>query len=470
MNKNQKKMGRREFLGGSAKLAFASSAFAMLNKANKVKADPAGPNEPPAIPVEKMRVALVGTGHRGTSTWGSKMVKPYSEYVEMVALCDINPKRLKVAQELIGTDAPTYLAKDFDCMIEETKPDAVIVTTPDCFHYKYAIRAMELGCNAIVEKPLATDAEQCQKLLDAEIRTGKKIIVTFNARHGGSAEEIKKILLSSDLGRIISAEFEEYLDIDHGASYFRRWHGKIRFSGSLLVHKASHHFDQMNWWLDAEPVEVHAFGKVDFYGKNNPFRARNCRNCTFKDKCDFYWDITEKERLVKLYVNCEDADGYLRDSCVWDNDIDTYDTMTVEVKYNNGVLLSYSLNAYMPYEGQLIAFNGEKGRLDVRNYSRQPWDVEQDADFRLTESFKDTKTWTVQKPERKGDDFAHGGSDQKLKDLILKPNQPDQLAQLAGSRAGVMSSLIGIAARKSIETGQRIKIADLVKFPLNWQW
>ncbi len=80
--------------------------------------------------------------------------------------------------------------------------------------------------------------------------------------------------MSGTLGRIISAEFMEYLDIDHGASYFRRWHGKSRFSGTLLCHKASHHFDQINWFLDAEPVEVSAFGDVAFYGKNNPFRGK----------------------------------------------------------------------------------------------------------------------------------------------------------------------------------------------------
>jgi len=461
MNKSEKILGRREFLGHSAKLAIGALTFNIAGKSTA-----AG-----AASSKKMKVALVGTGHRGTSTWGKDLIGPYSEYVEMVGLCDINPKRLDAAKRLIGTDAPSYPAKDFDRMIKETKPDSVIICTPDCFHYEHAVRAMELGCDAIVEKPLATEAEQCQQLLDTELKTGRKITTTFNARHGNTAEEIKKNLLSGELGRIISAEFQEYLDIDHGASYFRRWHGKIRFSGSLLVHKASHHFDQMNWWLDAEPEEVNAFGRVAFYGKNNSFRSRNCRGCPFSDKCDFYWDIMEKERMVKLYVECEDADGYLRDGCVWDNDIDTYDTMTVEVKYNNGVLLSYSLNAYMPYEGQRIAFNGEKGRLDARNYNRQPWEVgDKRADFRLTKSFKDTKTWTIQRTKSKKGEFSHGGSDYDIKDLILKPNQPDPLDQLAGSRAGVTSSLIGIAARKSIETGKRIKIADLIDFPSTWKW
>ena len=67
----------------------------------------------------------------------------------------------------------------------------------------------------------------------------------------------------------------------------------MRFSGSLLCHKASHHFDQMNWWLESEPVEVNAFGKVAFYGKNHSFRSTHCRKCSFTDQCRFYWDITK---------------------------------------------------------------------------------------------------------------------------------------------------------------------------------
>lgn len=455
MQDNLSKMDRRDFLGKGTKLAAAATALSAFA--------PTAPSK--AAQGEKLKVALVGTGSRGSQTWGKNLIEPLGDYLEMVALCDINLKRVKYAQQFLGIDVPLFHSQDFERMINETKPNAVIITTPDCFHAEYAIRAMEMGCDAISEKPLATEANQCQRLLDAEIDTGKKVTTTFNARHGNSAEEIKRFILSGKLGRIISAEFHEYLDTDHGASYFRRWHGKKRFSGSLLVHKASHHFDQMNWWLDAEPVEVHAFGKVDFYGSNNGFRGRNCRSCSFQQKCPFYWDITTSGRMKDLYVNCEDADGYLRDGCVWDNDIDTYDSMTVEVKYNSGVILAYTLNAYMPYEGQSIAFNGENGRLDVRNWQRQPWKTENAADFRFTKIFGETKTWGVN--SGRGE---HGGADMKLKRIMFVPGEKDELAKLAGSRAGVMSSLIGIAARISIETGERININELVEFPLKWKW
>ncbi|MGP8329172.1 MAG: Gfo/Idh/MocA family protein [Methanosarcinaceae archaeon] len=454
MKTNNLKTGRREFLKESTKIVAGISALSMGLSSNEA-----------AAAAGKKRVALVGTGIRGTRTWGKNLLEQLSGEVEMVGLCDINPKRVEYAKKYIGINAPTFAAEDFDRMIKETKPDAVIITTPDCFHAKYAVRAMELGCDAICEKPLATEAEQCQKLMDTEVKTGKRIITTFNVRYMTEAEEIKKVIMSGELGRIISAEFTEYLDIDHGASYFRRWHGKAQFSGTLLLSKASHHFDQMNWTLDADPETVHAFGKVAFYGKNNSFRARNCRTCPFTNKCDFYWDITKDKAMMDLYVKNEDADGYLRDGCVWDNDIDTYDSMTAEVKYNNGVLLNYSMNAFLPYEGQSIAFNGEKGRLDVRLFHRQPWEVASTQQFRLTRNFKETRTWSVEPGVG-----SHGGADAKLKNMLFSANQPDPLGKMAGSRAGVMASIVGIAARKSIETGETVNIDELVTFPLTWGW
>ena len=445
MSTNNPNLNRRKFVTKSAKAITAISLAPTISIAGMNKK------------AMKLKVVLVGTGIRGSLTWGKELVGPYDEFLEMVGLCDINHKRMQAAKEIIGTKAKTYHSNDFDRMIKEQKPDIVIVTTTDCFHVDYIVRAMELGCDVISEKPIATEAEQCQRILDVEKNTGQKVLVGFNARFGNDSDDMKRILSSGELGKIISIDFQEYLDTDHGASYFRRWHGKIKNSGSLLVHKSSHHFDLINWLLEADPVEVQAIGKVAFYGSNGKIRGKNCRNCAHTASCDFYWDMTQDKRSMKLYAACEDVDHYYRDGCVWDNSIDSYDTSSVQVKYDNGTQLTYTLNAFLPYEGQYICFSGENGRLDVRLNNRQPWEPGAPYEFRLTKDRQTTKTWT-QKPGQGG----HGGADEQVKDLFFKPNQPDATGQKAGSRAGVMSSLIGIAARKSIETRKAVLISDLI--------
>ena len=255
-----------------------------------------------------------------------------------------------------------------------------------------------------------------------------------------------------------SVDFNWYLDVSHGADYFRRWHRLKNRGGSLWVHKATHHFDLASWWLDAEPVEVTARGSLEKYGRNGAFRHTNCRPCPHKEKCVFYTDITKDERKRRLYVEAESADGYHRDGCVFREDVDIYDTMSALITYSNGVTMTYSLNAFMPFEGHRIAFNCERGRIEMRHFDTQPWQKDESVEFHVTTSFGERRELPA--PILEG---GHGGGDPILLDTIFAGSvRPDHL-KLPGSRAGALSCLTGIAARRSCEERRPIRIAELVK-------
>src|SRR5690606_6151295 len=151
--------------------------------------------------------------------------------------------------------------------------------------------------------------------------------------------------------------------------------------------------------------------------------------------------------------------GYLRDGCVFRADVDIFDTMNAVVQYSNGVNMSYSLNAFMPFEGYRLAFNGTKGRLEIRDYERQPWKVDSPTEIYLTRSFGERER--IEVPQATG---GHGGGDDILLNLVFRNvDVPAHLA-LPGSRAGALSCLTGIAARKSSDqNGQLVKIDDLVR-------
>jgi predicted dehydrogenase len=370
-------------------------------------------------------------------------------------------------------------------MMRETKPDVLIVTTVDATHDEFIIKGMKMGADIITEKPMTTDEVKCQNILDTERETGKNVVVTFNYRYSPHRHQLKELLAEGRIGKVTSADFHWYLDTRHGADYFRRWHRLRENSGTLLVHKATHHFDLLNWWLDSDPLEVFGNGALEFYGKNGPFRHTHCRPCPHKDDCQFHWDITRTRRRrpapdpataqaagntaerartrgrrasnMDLYVANEQYDGYHRDGCVFREDIDIYDKMAVQIKYANNVHVSYSLTTYSPYEGYRIAFNGTKGRLEAWIQERQPWERKDHDELRLTDNFGETQI--IEVPKGGG---GHGGGDTRLRDRIFKdPNAPDPLRQSAGTRDGAMSVLIGVAARKSIEEGKKINIADL---------
>jgi predicted dehydrogenase len=342
-------------------------------------------------------------------------------------------------------------------MCDTVKPELLTVTTVDRFHADYIVKALDRGIDVITEKPMVTDEAQCQRVLDAETRNTRKIVVGFNYRFAPKHVKIKEILQSGAIGTVTGVDFHWYLDTTHGADYFRRWH-RLRENGSLWTHKATHHFDLINWWLAADPVEVQAYGELSHYGAKGPFHHTNCRPCPDKGACPFYWDISKGGRGMTLYTEAESVDGYLRDGCVFKNDIDIWDTMSASIRYSNNVLMSYSLNTFMPIEGYHLAFNGTKGRLEVRDYERQPWEPGMETDISLIRNFG-----TREKVEIPKADGGHGGGDSRLQDLIFrKVDAPDYL-RLPDSRAGAMSCLTGIAARKSVIDKRAVKIADLVK-------
>lgn len=437
---------RREFLNTLAKASLAATAANFAG----------GHNALASSSLNKKKVALVGTGIRGTGMWAHDLLRNHGERVEMVGLCDLNRMRAALCQRYLGGTIPAFT--DLDLMLKTTKPHALIIATKDSTHHEQIIRGLEAGCEVITEKPMTTDAQKCRAILEAEKRTGKRVAVTFNYRYSTIAEKLKKMLMENTIGTVTSVDFHWYLDVYHGADYFRRWHAYKESSGTLFVHKATHHFDLVNWYLEADPVEVSARGELRKYGRNGAFRGRNCRTCSFQKQCEFYWDIQQEPELVALYADCESEDGYLRDACVFRNDIDIYDTMVAHVRYSNGALMSYSLNAFMPYEGFQIAFNGTKGRIEARVFERQPWEEKTPIVVRVTKNFGGAEVFEVQEIEE-----GHGGGDGRMQRMLFDPTMPDPYKQRADSRAGAMSILTGIAAVQSVETGRAVKIEELLR-------
>ena len=268
-------------------------------------------------PGQKIKLALVGTGSRGSSLWGKSILTEFKDVCEFVGLCDINPGRVAYVKSYMGVTCPTFT--NIDAMLKEVKADYIIVTTVDATHDEMIVKSLNAGFNVITEKPMTTDEDKCRKILEAEKKSGKKVTVAFNYRHSVHAMQLKELLAANRVGKITSVDFNWYLNVHHGADYFRRWHGRMAKGGSLWVHKATHHFDLLNWWLNSEPVEVSAYGSLEHYGKNNAFRGTKCRGCEHKPNCKFYWDITANKQNVNLYVNNEQHDGYIRDGCVWSN-------------------------------------------------------------------------------------------------------------------------------------------------------
>ena len=426
---------------------------------------------------KRKRYAHVGLGSRAYM-YQRAVNDTYKDYCEMVGLCDVNEGRLKLYQQRIkdadGKDIPIFHADDFDEMIEKTHPDVVIVTTVDGFHHEYIIRGLELGCDVITEKPMTIDRKKCQKIIDTQKKTGGKCTVTFNYRYSPPRSQVKDILMSGEIGEVLSVDFHWLLNTFHGADYFRRWHSQKKFSGGLMVHKATHHFDLVNWWLSAIPVSVMAQGKREFYVPEMARRFgleshhERCHTCPEKDKCGFELDLEQSRGLKQLYLDNEKYDSYFRDRCVFRPDIDIEDTMNVIVQYDDNVQMSYSLNAFNSWEGYMINFNGTKGRLEHQVQESIYISGTDTVQGGLQEGGTYTRVIPLRGPAKEYEPWSgeggHGGGDRvMLDDIFLPEKKKEKYLRAADQRSGAYSILTGVAANICFKTHREVKIADLVK-------
>lgn len=437
------------------------------------------------------RYGLIGTGSRAGMYIGA-IIGDHADVATLVAWSDPNPGRLEYYERYFseaGLPWPTrYDVTDVERMVTEEQIARVVVTSPDFTHAEYVSRILLAGADVVVEKPLTIDADGVRRIHAAMQESGREVITTFNYRYSPRNSSLKQLIASGQIGSVTSVHFEWALDTVHGADYFRRWHRYKVNSGGLLIHKASHHFDLVNWWIDASPVRVFASGGLRFYGAENA-RARGLgdrpkRGTGNADSDPFSLDLSQDATQKALYLDVEHHDGYLRDRDVFDEGITIEDNLAVIVDYDSGATMSYSLNAHSPWEGYRVTVNGTEGRAELEVVERGAVLVGEDGrvvvDPSANPSAKPGSAAGVD-PRPNGERLvlqrhwqaaeevpipdgigSHGGGDAYLLDHLFHRTKVDEpFHRVAGFIDGVKAVSVGIAANRSLETGTPIRYADL---------
>jgi predicted dehydrogenase len=443
------------------------------------------------------RVAIVGTGSRARLY--TRGLAERSGYA-VAALCDPSPTRMAYHNRLLasaGRPAASAWSPDgFAAMLATDDIAEVVVATVDDLHDRYIVAAVEAGCRVVTEKPMTTDAPKCRAILDAADRAGNSLTVAFNYRYNPVHERVWRLLHERAIGEVLSVHFEWLLDVRHGADYFRRWHREKARSGGLMVHKASHHFDLVNWWLGRAPEEVFGYGRLGFYGADAGRRHglrreyTRARNAAAAADDPFALDLSADERLRELYLLAEADSGYVRDRNVFDGDISIEDDMAVLVRYAGGASMSYHLTAYSPWEGYRVMFNGSGGRLELE-VTESGWQPRPDsatatggaihgeapmanaggATIRLRKLWEPPEEVPVAVGHS-----GHGGGDERMLTALYGPadsgadpspgsargEHGDAARQSASERDGALALVVGAAANECFLTGRPVRTADLV--------
>ena len=433
----------------------------------------------------KKRYVVCGVSNRAIAMFIRPIMQKFNHCAELVGMLDIDPLRFQVCKDRVAEvkdkDIAEYTVtlenwkEVFDRMIEEQKPDSVIVVCKDCHHVDYIVRGLELDLEVISEKPMTTNIEDSLRVMEAEDNSKGKLICTFNYRYNPIHRKLREMIIDGKIGRVTHVDLTWYIDIKHGSSYFHRWNRMRENSGSLSIHKSSHHFDLVNWWVDGIPEYVHAFGSLNHYGPEGPFNPskKDGRCCS---TCDEVWNCAYKKRWETRSSTIFAADDHINafetkakqyseykpDRCMFDSEINIYDTFVVNVKYKNGVLLNYSANFSTPYEGYRLAINGTHGRLETMEFNNRgveampnPNEGPQYIDYYPIFSGRE-RIYAI------ASEGGHGGGDPLLlEDIFLGEDPARKYEILAKSVDGLRAISVGDAVFKSIEDG---KVQDLTGF------
>lgn len=407
-----------------------------------------------------MKLALVGAGNRITFQYALNLHDHYADQVEIVGIFDANTTRAERLRQRLDGKVKTY--QSMESMLAESGCDTVLVGTMDATHDVYIDQAMRHGCDVICEKPITTTPEKSEVILNAERETQKRLTITFNYRFTRFATTIKETLRTHSIGTIKSVHFEWLLDQEHGADYFRRWHREKKNSGGLAVHKATHHFDLVNWLIEKKPLEVYAKGGLYFYGsKNSSFKGDYCRVCPHQKECRFYKNFKADEAIHSMFFEAEHEDGYHRDGCVFSDQIDIEDTITALVSYEDGIDLSYKLIAYAPYEGYRLTITGDKGRIEAEDFHGLVGPYANEQIYHLVVFDDQGNKQTIEVPVSIG---SHGGGDDRMMEMIFSgKTMEDPLNHMADSEAGFDAAFIGMAINHSLAEKRVVRIEELRK-------
>ncbi len=394
-----------------------------------------------------INIGIVGAGNRGIRCYGIYILKEKKHIARITGISDPDRRRLRVAEKVLHLDEKCVFT-DTEKLLKTVPLDAVIITSPDYTHKKIAISAFNRGLDVLCEKPLALTVKDCDAIIEAQKRSGRILCVGFVLRYNNFYRKMYELVnVEKRLGRVIMAGAID--SVSTGSQYF--FHGWWRLrknSGGLLVQKATHSVDILNWIVGSRPKSVYGAGGLAVFGGTESNKKR-CSTCKIKNTCpesladnSISWDYGEASITMDV-----------EDKCVFAKEIDVYDHEVLTISYENGVKAFFVESQFTPDYKREFWFIGDKARM----YGIDPYIVSEDDRKQPYIEIVYRHTRKKEIIPVKLNPGGHGGGDPGLiEDFIsccITRKNP-----LADGIAGRESIAICWGGEKSIETGKIIRL------------
>ena len=410
---------------------------------------------------KQFTVAILGCDSRG-ALFAELMLKMDGAY-KISALCDVSSAQIEKTKKLCAlSDAESFT--DVSEFFEQKRADVLAIATPDRDHVMQSIRALELGYDILLEKPISDSREELSALLEAQKKSGRTVIVCHELRYGKAYMKCEEILRSEVLGKLYAIDASERVVYWHWAqAYVRGVGASLELGHPAILAKCSHDLDLLQNFAESECDTVSSVGGLDFFRPENAPKgaADRCLDCRHIDSCPYsakriYIDAWHKagepefiwpyNKVTLAVPNTEESirEGLLTGEygrCVFSCNVEKVDNQMVQMTFKNGVRASLKM-VYASEVGRRIVFYCTHGEMVFDDRTRS---IEVRRFGEPTEII-DTRSLT------NGSGVGHGGGDKEIiRELYeILCGEKKTATDL---RESIECHLMGIAAEESRALG-----------------
>ena len=371
-------------------------------------------------------VKSIGIGLIGCGAMGRAVVKELFDHIKKPKTIGIfDPDKRSIQKYLKEFKGPVKVYKDYHSLINSPDIDWVMIASWNSHHRDQAIAAFRAGKNVFCQKPLATNFNDCLAMLRAWKKSGKMFNIGFTLRYSPHYRKIKELLDKGVVGDIISMEFNETLDFNHGGYIMGDWRRLTKNAGTHLLEKCCHDIDLANWMVGSRAGKVASFGGLDFFLPKN------------------------KKHIRRIGKNRQGKDAYR----TWPGLIavnpftakkDIIDNQVAIVEYGNGVRATFHTNCNAGIPERRMYILGTEGaiRADLIAGSIEMKRIGFNTKLRRA---------------RTGVSGGHGGGDEILSKEVAQ-SMLKGIEPATGLMDGLNSAVTCFAIDKAMETGRVVSL------------
>ncbi len=341
--------------------------------------------------------------------------------------------------------------------------DVIIITMPDHLHYVPCMKAMEMGYDVLLEKPMAQKEIECRNILAATKKNGRIVAVCHVLRYSPYFIKMKKLIEEGAIGKVISIQHMEPVEHIHMShSYVRgNWHDS-KASTPIILAKSCHDLDILRWMIGKNSREIVAMGDLKWFRSVNAPEGSTARctdGCPVEESCPYsalkiyyrnrswtyVFDLPEeKEKQGDKIME------YLRNSnygrCVYHMENDQPDHYITNIKFDENITVNFSMEAHTSYSGRRTRVMGSMGDIVGDMTEMTLTDFRTEKSVRLVPSEEDVEDYK---------NSGHGGGDWFLmRDFVRAVTRRDPTCLTSTIDQSIESHVMGFAAERSRLNGK----------------